>query len=259
MGSSLLTIQNRDLSVNGNTARLAVGDWVMVGHPSAGEVFRIKTAGVTTVELATTADITIAASLTYAALQHATYEVQALAFTYPTPPTAAVGYRLRFRGYTTHATRTGGDFGCLSTASSAAEVRAELLQLLSVDDLLVSKSSGNSTGATFLVTFTGALVRGDVPTMDIVDVGVNGCNPGSPVNNVGERTISGTSFGAQQSFVPVYRMQTTPPLPYSASASAVKDALEGLSLVTRTEVRREVEGNGLAWTVTFRGDPATPV
>jgi hypothetical protein len=261
MGSTLLTIQNRDVSVNGNTAMLAVGDWVMVGHPTAGEVFRVKTAGAATVELATPADIAVSASLTYTSLQHATYEVQALAFTYPasTPPTAAVGYRLRFRGYTTHASRAGGDSGCLSTASSAADVRVELLQLLSIDGVLVSKSTDSSTATTFLVTFTGALVRGDVPAVDIVDVGVNGCNPGAPANNVGTSTISGTSLGAQASFVPVYRLQTTPPLPYSAPASAVKDALEALSLVTRTEVNRAVEGNGLAWTVTFRGEATTPV
>ena len=41
-------------------------------------------------------------------LQHATYEVQALVFTYATTPiTAPMGYRLRFRGYTTFATLAG--------------------------------------------------------------------------------------------------------------------------------------------------------
>jgi len=49
--------------------------------------------------------------------------VQALVVTYATTPTAAAGYRLRFRGYTTASTRMGGDFGCLNTAATAAAVR----------------------------------------------------------------------------------------------------------------------------------------
>ena len=259
MGSSLLTIQNRDTSTNANTGRLSVGDWVSVGHPTAGEVFRVKTAGITTVELSTVADVTVSASLTHAALQHATYEVQALVFTHASPPTAAAGYRLRFRGYSTHLTRAGGDFGCLSTAASATEVRSELLRLLSVDDLLVSKSVSNSTATTYLVTFTGSLVRGDVPPLEVVDMGTNGCSAGAPAGSVAGSVFSGTSHGAQVSVVPVYRLQTTPPLPVSAPARAVKDALEGLSLVTRVEVSREAAGNGLAWTVTFRGELSTPV
>jgi hypothetical protein len=46
-----------------------------------------------------------------------------LVVTYATTPTAAAGYRLRFRGYTTASTRMGGDFGCLNTAATAAAVR----------------------------------------------------------------------------------------------------------------------------------------
>ena len=259
MGSAQLTIQNNDLSVNGNTAMLSVGDWVMVGHPTAGEVFRVKTAGTTTIQLATVDDLTAPASLTYTSLQHATYEVQALTITYATAiaPTTPVGFRVKFRGYTTHASRTGGDFGCLSTASTGAEARDELRRLLSIDDVLVTRATTTTTTTTtvtYQVTFTGALVRGDVPSLQVLDVGTNGCTPVAPTGAPGSDVST-----VQTSYVPVYRLQTTRPLAYSASASAVKDALEGLSLVTRAEVSRDVVANGLAWTVTFRGDSTTPI
>ena len=131
----------------------------------------------------------------------------------------------------------------------------ELLTLLSVDDLQVSRSVSNSTGVTYLVTFTGALVRGDVPNIEMIDLGTNGCNTGAPAGVFGAVTISGSTHGAQTSFVPVYRQQTTAPLPVTAPAAWVKDALESLSLVARVDVDRQVAGNGYQWLVTFRGDP----
>ena len=115
-------------------------------------------------------------------------------------------------------------------------MRSELLKLLSIDDLLVTKAQANSTGATYLVTFTGSLVRGNVPAIDIIDMGANGCTPGSPLTtaglpNVGAQTITGSTHGAVSSYVPVYRLETTPPLAYNAPAAHVKDALEALDLV----------------------------
>ena len=98
----------------------------------------------------------------------------------------------------------------------------------------------NSTGTTFLVTFTGALVRGDVPNIDILDLGSNGCQAGAPAGAFGAATISGSTHGAQTSYVPVYRQQTTAPLPVTAPAAWVKDALEALSLVARVDVDRQV-------------------
>ena len=158
--------------------------------------------------------------------------MQALVFNYATTPiTAPIGYRLRFRGYTTFSSLAGGDSGCLTTASSAADVRTELLKLLSIDDVLVTKAQANSTGTTFLVTFTGSLVRGDVPPIDVIDMGSNGCTPSSPSNSVGAQTISGSTHGAVASYVPVYRLETTPALAYNAPAAHVKDALEALDLV----------------------------
>lgn len=220
----------------------------MVGHPLSGEVFRVQKAGTSTVSLALASSanwLTTPSSLTYTSLQHATYEVQALVFTYATTPlTSPIGYRLRFRSYTTYSTLAGGDYGCLTTASTASDVRTELLKLLSIDEVLVSKSQANSTGVTYLVTFTGSLVRGDVPPIDIIDTGANGCTVGSPPNNVGTQTISGSTHGAVSSYVPVYRLETTAALAYNAPAAHIKDALEALDLVRRRRSTMDLDKTG---------------
>jgi hypothetical protein len=69
MGAASVSITNYDLSTNGNVGMLNVGDWVMVGHPIAGEPFRVRTAGPTTLGLGSIADYTVPASLTVTALQ----------------------------------------------------------------------------------------------------------------------------------------------------------------------------------------------
>ena len=69
MGAASISITNYDLSTNGNVGMLNVGDWVMVGHPTAGEPFRVRTAGPTTLGLGSVADYTVPASLTVTALQ----------------------------------------------------------------------------------------------------------------------------------------------------------------------------------------------
>ena len=69
MGATSLSVTNRDLTPNGNVARLAVGDWVMVGHPTAGEPFRVRTAGAATIGLGSAVDYAVPASLTFTALQ----------------------------------------------------------------------------------------------------------------------------------------------------------------------------------------------
>lgn len=51
---------------------------------------------------------------------------------------------------------------------------------------------------------------------------------------------------------PVYKLQTTAPLSYTATTWDVKKALEALSLVAVVDVDRGVAGNGFQWTVSFR-------
>lgn len=228
MGSNYLTIQNADSSLNTNVGLLNTGDFLMVGHPVDGEMFRVFSNVGSTLTLASNADVTATASLSIKALQHATYEVQSVSFTSPqTAVSAQAGFRLRFRGATTFVTQVGGDKGCLNLMSTAGEVRAELMNLFSVDDILVSMPSNTSTVNTFIVTFTGSLLRGAVGALiEVVDLGSNGCNSRSGVSYTGTTVVT-------QSVVPVYRTETTVPLPYDASAADVKDALEGLNRVAR--------------------------
>jgi hypothetical protein len=230
MGAISLTIQNADRSLNTNVGELNTGDYLMIGHPIDGEVFRVFSNANSLVTLASVDDVTAYASLSIKSLQHATYEVQLLTFTsvpFLTVQKEQVGFRLRFRGATTFVTQVGGGNGCLNLMSSASEVRAELLNLFSVDDILVSQPSNSSTDSSFRVTFTGSLLRGAVGSLlEVVDFGNNGCNSRSGVSYTGTTVV-------RQSVIPVYRTETTVNLPYDASAVDVKDALEGLNRVAR--------------------------
>lgn len=230
LGSVTLTIQNADKSLNTNVGLLNAGDYLMIGHPIDGEVFRVFSNANSLVTLASVDDVTAYASLSIKALQHATYEVQLLTFTsvpFLTTQKEQVGFRLRFRGATTFVTQSGGEKGCLSLMSTANEVRAELLNLFSVDDILVSQPSNSSTDSSYRVTFTGSLLRGAIGSLlEVVDLGTNGCNSRSGVSYTGTTVV-------RQSVVPVYRTETTANLPYDASAADVKDALEGLNRVAR--------------------------
>jgi hypothetical protein len=248
LGSSIIYIVNADRSTNINVGLLVEGDWVMIGHPTEGEMFRVYSNANSILTLAASVDLTTIASLTSKGLQHATYEVQEVSFTASslTTVTEEVGFRLRFRDASTFVTQAGGAFGCLNLLSTASEVRAELMSLYSVDDITVSRPANTSTAVSFRVTFVGEMLRGAVPLLEVVDLGSNGCNTnsGSAVASVSK---------VRSSVVPVYRMETTAALAYDATSAQVKDALETLNLIARVEVARTVELNGLAWTITFRG------
>ena len=67
----------------------------------------------------------MAASLSYGAVQHLAYEVQAITFCGSSSLTSgelASGFRLRFEGTTTYVTEDGGYYGCMNAASTAAKV-----------------------------------------------------------------------------------------------------------------------------------------
>ena len=101
---------------------------------------------------------------------------------------------------------------------------------------------------TWSVTFTGSLVRGDVGQLEIIDKGINGCNAGGDFANTVESRVD-----VRDARLPVYRLETTPMLPYNVGAQEMKDALEGLNRVARVDVSKSVENNGFSWMVTFRG------
>ena len=254
MGSSILNVQLEDGSLNVNVGYLVRGDRIMVGHPFEGEVFRVYSNYNSMLTLASSDDVTAIASLSIASLRHATYEIQLITFntSYSSQHTTVsqnTGFRLRFRGATTFLTKEGGSTGCLSIKSSAATIRAELVSLISIDDVLVqiSTPSNSSNQVNLQLTFVGDLVRGSQPSIEVIDLGSNGCN------NFKNSTVLTTISKIRTSVVPVYTLETTPDLPYDASASDVKDALEGLNLVARADVTRIVQDNGYKWMVTFRG------
>lgn len=247
-GSSVITIAYDDSSSNPITSSIAVGDWLMVGHPVTGEVFRVSANSNSMLTLATPFGASTLASLSLTALQHATYEVQTISFATSGPPLSSSsayltsGFRLRFNGAVTFSTTLGGDNGCLNVGASANDMRSELMKLLSIDSIEVSRAN-TSTAVSFLVTFSGDRVRGSVPLIAIEDLGAHGCNA---------NTMTALVVQTRKSVVPVYRTTMTAPLPFDCSAGDMKDALEALSLVTRVDVARSVNANGFDWMLTFR-------
>jgi hypothetical protein len=247
MGSSVLSVNLFDASVNDRLGLLSYGDWLMLGHPVRGEEFRVNSVTANTITIGTVADPSVIASMSIASLQHASYMVQILSLNSTssfTNSTLATGFRLRFKDSITYVTVAGGGLGCLSLHSSAQAVSTELEYLLSIDDVVVSKTTTTDSVA-FAVTFVGDLVRGQVPLIDIIDVGSNGCNS-EGIN------VRSYVWQSRDSFMPVYRLQTTAPLDYDATASDVQDALEALSYVARADVTRSVYNNGYSWSVSFR-------
>ena len=142
----------------------------------------------------------------------------------------------------------GGYYGCLNLDSTGDEVASELMNMLSIDSVSVTRVE-SASAVTYSVTFTGDLVRGNVDALSIDDIGVNGCTA------VANEVPTGTNLnGVRRSMLPVYRLETTGALPYNVGAQEMKDALEGLDRVARVDVSKSVENNGFAWQVTFRGE-----
>lgn len=162
LGQSVITVVHADGSLNPNVQQLSYGDWLMVGHPATGEVFRIQGVSSQHITLGSHSDASVTAALSIASLQHATYTVQSVTFSTAAPAFIAAdlttGFRISFRGATTYVTQAGGDYGCLPLSSSAWSVQAELMRLASIDEVVVSKSS-TAHSVTYSITFTGSLVR----------------------------------------------------------------------------------------------------
>ena len=57
----------------------------------------------------------------------------------------------------------------------------------------------------------------------------------------------------EESFTPLYRLQTTPAIPYSATAREVQVALKQLRGLAHVQVQRSVSGHGYDWSITLRG------
>jgi len=247
-------------------SRLARGDYIRLGHPTEGQTFRIntdeaKTFDATTIPLASLADPTKAQSIAQAGLVGATREVQK--FTISGNAALKVGeggFRLKFDTEITAKTTAGGDPGCMLwdsgvLATDAAAVEAELEALSNIDDVSVSRSD-TALGVTYTVTFVGSQVRGNVPLLEVLDLGANDCQAfdeavaanGAVVQNANPAVVSEESWSA------FYEVQTTVPIAFDAEAADVKSAIEGLTEACTVDVTRTISENGYDWSVTFTAD-----
>ncbi|CAM9165015.1 unnamed protein product, partial [Choristocarpus tenellus] len=256
-----------DMSVNNLTGILARGDFFRLGHPKEGKIFSVceqdevngtSTFNSTSVPICSGDDPSKTVSVLEGDIVSATYEIQSFGVWVNTSGTAStsnttmgIGFRLSFGDYTSASTRAGGEPGCLAFGASAAQIAQEIEAFSTVDEVTVSMSS-NSSGSfanyqenVYSVTFVGTAVAGNVPQIEVIDIGVNGCEAGNAT--AGE--VAGETL--QESFIPLYKVQMTEDLDYNARAADVKSAIESLTGACKVDVDRNVRGNGFEWRVTF--------
>lgn len=132
-------------------------------------------------------------------------------------------------------------------------MEAEIEAFGAVDDVTVARSFNTSIDEydvyKYTVSFVGTAVAGNVPQINVVDLGSNGC---------GELTNGATGVMAQttvqNSFIPIYKVQNTEDIAYNAESADVKAAIESLTGTCKVDVSRSVRGNGYEWLVTFSDD-----
>ncbi|OWZ24847.1 hypothetical protein PHMEG_00028 [Phytophthora megakarya] len=155
------------------------------------------------------------------------------------------------------------DVGCLVWASGPLAndasrdmlaLERELENFAAIDDVRVKRAITTASGhvtVEYTVEFMGVQVRGKMPDLQILDVGVNGCSA------FGTSTATVAPIVRDQSsFVTIYQAPTTPAIPFDASDEDVKAALETLSVVSNVDVNRQVNKHGYDWRVTFVEFPA---
>lgn len=272
LGDFFLNTVDYTGSPNDTSQRLKRGDLIRVGDPYDGQTFRVSTNETRTfdsvsVPLATVGDATIDSSLSSKSLMHSNYEVQSILIvtkeanhSLSASHRINSGFRLSFGSETTHTTTSGGARGCLRWNSDAAEMKDELETLAGIDLVDVEKDivdfvqGVNRAGVKYRVTFKGAEIRGNVPSLRVSDVGENGCLDASDSGGYFSHDIESISvIQESMAFLPVYKVQTTEEIPFDASASDVQSAIKSLSLVCMSDVSRVVEGHGYSWDVTFVG------
>ena len=250
--------------------KLRRGDLIRVGHPEFGETFRVSTDEARefddrVIPLGRVEDSSAPASLSHKSLQHSSYEVQSFAIrsnfdsVVLTPSnTLNSGYRIRFKSETTHGTEAAGSNGCLKWDGSAAALKEELESLAGIDSVDVTRQplsaipGGVGSGVKYLITFTGDNVRGNVPPLQIVDVGINGCLDATDLGGTFKNSLAAISVEQVEiPYIPLYEVQTTVDIPYDASAEDVRTAIESLSQACTVTVSRVSKLNGYLWDVTF--------
>ncbi len=277
LGDAFLNSVDASGLSNDTRGKLRRGDLIRVGHPTFGETFRVSTDSTRAftdkiIPLSSPDDSNSPASISFKSLEHSTYEVQSFFIRSSdehvtlTPSTTLVsGFRIRFKSETSQTTTDGGASGCLKWDSDALHLKAELETLEGIDSVVVTKedlpavTGGVGAGVKYYVTFTGDNVRGNVPPLEVVDIGTNGCLDSKTIGGVFSDDIAPIAVEQVEiSYVPMYEVQTTFDIPYDASAADMKAAIESLSMACSVDVSREVNRHGYSWDVTFIDASSSP-
>ena len=264
-------------SSNDMRGKLRRGDLIRVGHPTFGETFRVSTDSTRAftdkvIPLSSADDPNSPASLSSKSLQHTTYEVQSFFIRSNddhvtlTPSINFVsGFRIQFKTETTQTTMEGGSKGCLRWDSDALQLKDELETLEGIDSVEVTRedlpaiAGGVGAGVKYHVTFTGDNVRGNVPPLQIIDIGTNGCLDSHSIGGVFSEDIAPVALEQVEiPYVPMYEVQTTTDIPYDATAADMKAAIESLSMACSVDVSREINRHGFSWDVTFVDASSSP-
>ena len=270
VGDIFLSTVDASGSAIDTRVRLRRGDLIRVGHPDSGETFRVSsdTGRAFTdkvIPLSSAEDANIPASLSSKSLQHATFEVQSFyirssseAVSLSPSSILSSGFRIRFKNEITQRSTVGGAEGCLKWDGDANDMKLELETLEGIDAVDVSREDllsvpgGAGAGVKYHVTFTGSNVRGNIPPLQIVDVGLNGCLDAQLLGGTFGQDIAPIAVEQVVTpFLPFYEIQTTTDIPYDASPADMKAALESLSQACTVDVTRKINRHGYSWDVTF--------
>uniref|UniRef100_K3WF53 Fibronectin type-III domain-containing protein n=1 Tax=Globisporangium ultimum (strain ATCC 200006 / CBS 805.95 / DAOM BR144) TaxID=431595 RepID=K3WF53_GLOUD len=140
-------------------------------------------------------------------------------------------------------------------------LEAELESFSGIDDVRVSRTFTLSpTTMVYTIEFLGVSVRGKLPSLQIRDVGINGCSAfdGTPAGTV--PIVSVVVQKEQLAYATIYQAPTTRPIPFDATDEDMKAALEALSSLPNVDVTRKVAKFGYDWKVTYIAfnDPRSP-
>lgn len=236
------------------------GDGDLTSRISRGSMIRANDI----IPLGTSSDPLVDASLSFIALKHSSYEVQTITIAsrnetaYLTPSyLIPSGFRLKFDIETTSMTTSGGDKGCLRWDGSVEELKIELEGLPNIDlveaskEIVGSHKSGNSLGVLYHITFVGDEIRVNVPQLQIIDIGSNGCADADDHGGYFSLNLGDASVRKEKiSSMPFYTMQTLDPIYFDASDLDVKVDIENLSQSCMVQVSRSMNRHGYIWDVT---------
>ena len=91
---------------------------------------------------------------------------------------------------------------------------------------LTAIPGGVGAGVKYFITFTGDNVRGNVPPLQIVDVGINGCLDATDLGGTFKDSLAPIVVEQVEiPYIPFYEVQTTVDIPCDASSDDMKAAM----------------------------------